>query len=186
MALKGDVAATGPGPFPVRPHGASHTSSPVPTRVLNDGHSIPQLGFGVFQIPPADTAGRNGRPRGRLPAHRHRRDVRQRARSRRRRPRVRPRPVRGLRHEQAEQRLPRARRRAAGVRRDARRRSASTTSTCSSSTGRCRRSTTATSCRPGRRSRSSSRTAGRGRSASRTSRLRISSASPPRRTSCRR
>ena len=28
----------------------------VPTLELNDGHSIPQLGFGVFQIPPEDTA----------------------------------------------------------------------------------------------------------------------------------
>jgi 2,5-diketo-D-gluconate reductase A len=28
----------------------------VPTLDLNDGHSIPQLGFGVFQIPPAETA----------------------------------------------------------------------------------------------------------------------------------
>jgi 2,5-diketo-D-gluconate reductase A len=27
----------------------------IPTLVLNDGHSIPQLGFGVFQVPPADT-----------------------------------------------------------------------------------------------------------------------------------
>ena len=45
--------------------------------------------------------------------------------------------------------LPRARRRAAGVRPDAGRRSASTTSTCSSSTGRCPRS--ATTSRPGRR-----------------------------------
>ncbi len=27
----------------------------VPTLSLNDGHSIPQLGFGVFQIPPAET-----------------------------------------------------------------------------------------------------------------------------------
>jgi len=32
------------------------SSSPVPTRVLNDGRAIPQLGFGVFQIPPAETA----------------------------------------------------------------------------------------------------------------------------------
>ncbi len=31
------------------PHG-------VPALELNDGHSIPQLGFGVFQIPPEDTA----------------------------------------------------------------------------------------------------------------------------------
>ena len=30
---------------------------PVPTLTLNDGRTIPQLGFGVFQIPPEDTAG---------------------------------------------------------------------------------------------------------------------------------
>ena len=30
--------------------------NPVPTLELNDGHSIPQLGFGVFQIDPAQTA----------------------------------------------------------------------------------------------------------------------------------
>jgi 2,5-diketo-D-gluconate reductase A len=29
---------------------------PVPTIDLNDGHTIPQLGFGVFKIPPAETA----------------------------------------------------------------------------------------------------------------------------------
>lgn len=28
----------------------------IPTSQLNDGHSIPQLGFGVFQVPPEDTA----------------------------------------------------------------------------------------------------------------------------------
>src|SRR3954449_3527717 len=27
----------------------------IPTVALNDGHKIPQLGFGVFQIPPPDT-----------------------------------------------------------------------------------------------------------------------------------
>jgi 2,5-diketo-D-gluconate reductase A len=32
------------------------TASTVPTLTLNDGNEIPQLGFGVFQIPPADTA----------------------------------------------------------------------------------------------------------------------------------
>jgi 2,5-diketo-D-gluconate reductase A len=32
-------------------------TSIVPTVTLNDGHSIPQLGFGVFQIDPAETAG---------------------------------------------------------------------------------------------------------------------------------
>jgi 2,5-diketo-D-gluconate reductase A len=31
-------------------------TSTVPTIDLNDGHVIPQLGFGVFQIPPKDTA----------------------------------------------------------------------------------------------------------------------------------
>jgi 2,5-diketo-D-gluconate reductase A len=31
-------------------------TSTVPTIALNDGHTIPQLGFGVFQIPPNDTA----------------------------------------------------------------------------------------------------------------------------------
>jgi 2,5-diketo-D-gluconate reductase A len=30
-------------------------TSTVPTVELNDGHSIPQLGFGVFQVPPAET-----------------------------------------------------------------------------------------------------------------------------------
>ena len=32
------------------------TVSTVPTVRLNDGHEIPQLGFGVFQTPPEDTA----------------------------------------------------------------------------------------------------------------------------------
>jgi 2,5-diketo-D-gluconate reductase A len=34
----------------------THSTSTVPTVTLNDGHSIPQLGFGVFQIDPAQTA----------------------------------------------------------------------------------------------------------------------------------
>jgi 2,5-diketo-D-gluconate reductase A len=34
---------------------SAFTSPPVPTVELNDGHAIPQLGFGVFQIPPDDT-----------------------------------------------------------------------------------------------------------------------------------
>jgi 2,5-diketo-D-gluconate reductase A len=33
-----------------------HIASAVPTVQLNDGRTIPQLGFGVFQIPPAETA----------------------------------------------------------------------------------------------------------------------------------
>ena len=32
------------------------SSNSVPTITLNDGNTIPQLGFGVFQIPPKDTA----------------------------------------------------------------------------------------------------------------------------------
>ena len=32
------------------------TTSQVPRLEFNDGHAIPQLGFGVFQIPPQDTA----------------------------------------------------------------------------------------------------------------------------------
>ena len=35
--------------------------SAVPTIDLNDGHTIPQLGFGVFQIDPEDTVGAVGR-----------------------------------------------------------------------------------------------------------------------------
>lgn len=31
------------------------TSPQIPTIELNDGHVIPQLGFGTFQVPPADT-----------------------------------------------------------------------------------------------------------------------------------
>jgi 2,5-diketo-D-gluconate reductase A len=34
----------------------SSTSSTVPTVTLSDGELIPQLGFGVFQVPPQDTA----------------------------------------------------------------------------------------------------------------------------------
>jgi 2,5-diketo-D-gluconate reductase A len=32
------------------------SSSPIPQVTLNDGSTIPQLGFGVFQVPPAQTA----------------------------------------------------------------------------------------------------------------------------------
>src|SRR3984957_309123 len=36
---------------------SAHETGPgsVPAIILNDGHFIPQLGFGVFQIPPSDT-----------------------------------------------------------------------------------------------------------------------------------
>ena len=57
--------------------------SHVPTIELNDGANIPQLGFGVFQIDPDETAEavRTG-TRHRLPPHRHRRDVPERGRRR--------------------------------------------------------------------------------------------------------
>ena len=51
----------------------------VPSIQLHDGTSIPQLGFGVFQVDPArHRGGGDAGPRGRLPPHRHRADVRQR------------------------------------------------------------------------------------------------------------
>ena len=50
--------------------------SRIPDVELNDGASIPQLGFGVFQIHPDDTAEAvQDRAGHRLPPHRHRRDV---------------------------------------------------------------------------------------------------------------
>ncbi len=86
-------------------------SNTIPDLTLNDGTTIPQLGFGVFQVPPEDTAEAVDQgARGRLPAHRHRRDVRQREGCRRGDPRLRHPARRDLRDQQAQQRLPRARR----------------------------------------------------------------------------
>ena len=60
----------------------------VPVVTLHDGVEIPQLGFGVFQVPPrGDPAGGRGGAGGRLPAHRHRRRLSQRGRRRARRSR---------------------------------------------------------------------------------------------------
>jgi 2,5-diketo-D-gluconate reductase A len=36
--------------------GTSTSTTAIPSIALNDGNTIPQLGFGVFQIPPEDTA----------------------------------------------------------------------------------------------------------------------------------
>ena len=88
--------------------------SDVPNITLNNGVKIPQLGFGVFQIKPADTAA--AVPTALEVGYRHidtaemygnEKGVGQAI------ARVRPRPRRDLRHQQAEQRLPRLRRRAA-------------------------------------------------------------------------
>ena len=54
MAQKGD-ARPGSEILRVRPVSTS-PGHRVPTVTLNDGRAIPQLGFGVFQIPPAETA----------------------------------------------------------------------------------------------------------------------------------
>ena len=52
------------------------TRTAVPTTTLSDGVEIPQLGFGVFQIPPEDTVEAvTPALRGGLPAHRHRRGL---------------------------------------------------------------------------------------------------------------
>ena len=61
------------------------------------------------------------RPRRRVPPHRHGPDVRQREAGGRGRPGLGPSPGRRLRHQQAEQPLPRLRRRAGGDRHDPRR-----------------------------------------------------------------
>src|SRR5439155_1053990 len=58
---RADREAQAPGPQPRPPHNAPRRRSAarmsaVPTIQLNDGHPIPQLGFGVFQIHPDETA----------------------------------------------------------------------------------------------------------------------------------
>ena len=61
----------------------TNTAAAIPTVTLNNGVEMPILGFGVFQVGPAETrAGCHRRPRRRLPADRHRGRLRQR-RSRR-------------------------------------------------------------------------------------------------------
>ena len=133
------------------------TVSTVPTIDLNDGNQIPQLGFGVFQIPPEetaaavktaldigyrhiDTAEMYGNEKGVGAGH----------------PRLRPRPRRGVRHQQAQQRLPRARRRPPRVRRDAGRAGLRLRRPVPDPLAAAHAATTATSSRRGRRWRSSS------------------------------
>ena len=92
--------------------------SSVPPITLNDGNTIPQLGFGVFQIKAgSDCRGSAVRAGCRLPPHRHRRDVRQREAGRSGHPRCRAGPPRGVHHQQAQQRVSPARRRAPRIRR---------------------------------------------------------------------
>ena len=91
--------------------------SAVPTITLNNGVEIPQLGFGVFQIDPDDT--KDATLAALEVGYRHidtaemygnEEEVGEAVAG------VRPRPRRGLRHQQAQQRLPRPRRRARRLR----------------------------------------------------------------------
>ena len=72
----------------IRSMTTSANSTSVPYLDLNDGNRIPQLGFGVFQVPPDETAAAVGaRAAHRLPLDRHRRDLPQRGRASARRSR---------------------------------------------------------------------------------------------------
>ena len=55
----------------------SSQTGPVPTIPTRGGGAIPQLGFGVFKVPPEQTTGGSGarRPAGGVSPHRHRRRV---------------------------------------------------------------------------------------------------------------
>ncbi len=141
----------------------------VPTLTLNNQTQIPQLGFGVFQIPPEQTAdavtqafgsatGTSTPPRCTATSRRS----------------ARPSPPPASRAASCGSRASSTTGSTAPTTPAApstrRWRSwASTTSTCSSSTGRCRRCTTATTCRPGAPSPSSPPTVAPVRSASPTS-----------------
>ncbi len=81
--------------------------SQVPDLALNNGQTIPQLGFGVFQIDPAETAEAVGRA---LEVGYRHIDTAEMYRNEKGvgegRPGLRAGPGRGVRHQQAEQRLP--------------------------------------------------------------------------------
>ena len=82
----------------------------VPDLNLNNGQTIPQLGFGVFQIDPAETA--DAVKQALDVGYRHidtAEMYRQREGRRRGHPGRRPGPQRGVHHQQAEQCLPPAR-----------------------------------------------------------------------------
>ena len=92
---------------------------PRSSTCLNNGVEIPQLGFGVFQIKPADTAAAvtealkvGYRHIDTAEMYGNEKEVGQAIAA------VRSRPGRGVRHQQAEQRLPRLRRRPARLRPD--------------------------------------------------------------------
>jgi hypothetical protein len=82
------------------------------------GHHPPARLRGLPDPARSDQGRDSARARGRLPPHRHRRDVRQRGRRRGSRPYLRHRPGGDLRHQQAQQRGTRARRRSRSLRGD--------------------------------------------------------------------
>ena len=82
----------------------------VPRITLRGETEIPQLGFGVFQVPPEDTAEAVTRAfADGLPPHRHRRRLPERGRGRPGVPRLRPRPRGRLHHHEVLQHRPRLR-----------------------------------------------------------------------------
>ena len=86
--------------------------APTPALPLRDSERpIPPLGFGVFLIPPEETAAACARAlAGRLPAHRHGDGLRQRGRASARRCAARPAARRGVRHDQVPEHRARLRR----------------------------------------------------------------------------
>ena len=171
----------------VRAPSRLRTGMTVPTLTLNNRTEIPQLGFGVFQVPPAQTAEVvtqalevGYRHIDTAQMYQNEQGVGEAIEG------LRP-PARGaLDHQQAQQRLPPARRRPPHVRRDAGQARPGADRPVPDPLAAARRCTTATTSRRGARSPSSSRTAGPVRSASRTSSPRTSTGSSPRPASYRR
>ena len=85
----------------------------IPTHELNDGTRLPAIGFGTYPMKGQECVdGVHSRPRGRLPADRHRGELRQRGRGRRGDPHLRRAARRDHRDQQAARPPPRVRRRA--------------------------------------------------------------------------
>ena len=154
---------------------------------LNDDRLVPQLGFGVFQVAArARPRRRSSGPRGGLPPHRHGPDVRQRGGGRARRSRRPGSPREELyvttKLNNGFHRPDDAR---AAIRRHRSTSSGWTTSTCSSSTGRCPRATTGTTSSTWQTLIELRQDGGPAPSASRTSSPPTSTGRSPRPASCR-
>ena len=109
----------------------------VPTVKLNDGHLIPQLGYGVFKVPPADTARAVAEALEVGYRHIDTAAIYGNERGGRRSDRRERHPARrAVHHDEAVERPPRRRRAARRHRRRVSTSSGSTRSTCTSCTGR--------------------------------------------------